>query len=101
VLVRHPTQVLLVVLHLGVGAAQSVSCRQPTQALVVVSQTVPVGHVLVGSQPWAQAPFTQRWPAEQSAEERHATHEVWLSHFWPVGQSELVPQTWHVPLTHT
>src|SRR5580704_418156 len=36
-LVRHATQVSLAGLHLPVGALQSVSCRHPTQALVVVS----------------------------------------------------------------
>jgi hypothetical protein len=57
---RHATQVLLVVLHLGVGAAQLLSTRHATHALVAVSHTVPVGQVLVASQPMAQALFTQR-----------------------------------------
>jgi hypothetical protein len=59
-LARHATQVLLVVLHLPVGAVQSVSRRHPTQALIAVSHTVPVGQVLIASQPIAQALFTQR-----------------------------------------
>jgi hypothetical protein len=101
VLVRHATQVFVVVLHLPVGALQSASLRQETHALVVVSHTVPEGHVLVASQPMAQALFTQRWSALQSADVRHATHEVCASHFCPVGQSALAPHTWHVPLTHT
>jgi hypothetical protein len=57
---RHATQVLLVVLHLPVGAVQSVSCRHATHALVATSHTVPVGQVLVASQPMAQALLTQR-----------------------------------------
>jgi len=101
VLVRHATQLLLVVLHLPVGALQSASLRQETHALVVVSHFVPEGQVLVGSQPMAQALFTQRWSAVQSADVRHATHDVCASHFCPVGQSALAPHTWHVPLTHT
>jgi hypothetical protein len=59
-LARHATQVLLVRLHLPVGAVQSVSWRQPTQTLVVSSHRVPVGQVLIASQPVAQALFTQR-----------------------------------------
>jgi hypothetical protein len=98
---RHATQVSLVVLHLPVGAVQSLSCRHATQALVVVSQTVPVGQVLVASQPVAQALLTQRCPALQSADVRHATHEVCASHFCPAGQSAFEPHTSHVPLTHT
>jgi hypothetical protein len=101
VLARHATHVSFVGLHLAVGAAQSVSCRHPTHAFVVVSQTVAVGHVLMASQPIAHASFTHRWPAAQSADVRHATHEVCASHFCPVGQSAFVPQTWHAPLTQT
>jgi hypothetical protein len=100
-LVRHATHVSFVVLHSAVGAMQSVFCRHPTHALVVVSQTVAVGHVLIASQPIAQALFTHRCPAEQSVDVRHATHEVCASHFCPVGQSAFVPHTWHAPLTQT
>jgi hypothetical protein len=57
--VRHATQVLLAV-HLPLGAVQSLSCRHATHTLVAVSQTVLAGQVLVGSQPVAQALFTQR-----------------------------------------
>jgi hypothetical protein len=60
VVARHATQVLLVVLHLPVGAVQSVSWRQATHALVAVSHTVPVGQVLIASQPMAQTLFTHR-----------------------------------------
>jgi hypothetical protein len=59
-LCRQATQVSLVVLHLAVGAEQFVSCKHPTHALVIVSQTVAVGQVLVASQPMAQALLTQR-----------------------------------------
>jgi hypothetical protein len=59
-LARHWTQVLLVTLHLPVGAMQSVSCRHATHTLLAVSHTVPVGHVLMASQPTPHALFTQR-----------------------------------------
>ncbi len=98
---RHATHVSLVELHFALGALQSVSVRHPTHTLVVVSHTVPVGQVLAVSQPMAQALFTQRWSALQSAEVRQATHEACASHFSPVGQSAFVPHTSQVPLTHT
>jgi hypothetical protein len=59
-LVRQATQVSLAVLHLAVGAEQFVSCRHATHALVVVSQTVAVGQVLIASQPIAHALLTHR-----------------------------------------
>jgi hypothetical protein len=100
-LVRHATQVLSVTLQRGVGAMQLVSCRHATQMFVVVSHTVPVGHVLIASHPVPHVLFTQRWLFPQSAEVRHATHEVCASHFCPTGQSALVPHTWQAPLTQT
>jgi hypothetical protein len=100
-LVRQATQVSLVVLHLPVGAVQSVSSRHVTHAFVVVSQTLPVGQWLIASHPMAHALFTHRCPEPQSAEVRHATHDVCASHFCPAGQSAFTPQTWQVPLTQT
>ncbi len=63
--------------------------------------TVPPGQVLIASHPMAHASFTQRCPAAQSAEVRHATQEVCASHFWPLGQSAFAPQTTHAPAKHT
>lgn len=100
-LARQATQEKLVVSHRGVGAEQSLSTWQATQTLVAMSQTVPVGHVLAASQPCAQTFPAQRWPGEQSAEVRHATHDVCALHFWPVGQSAFMPQTTHDPPRHT
>jgi hypothetical protein len=57
---RHGTQVSEVVSHLGSGAEQSLFARQPTQALAVVSHTLPVGHVPLASQPFAHVLFTHR-----------------------------------------
>jgi hypothetical protein len=118
-LTLHCTQLLVVVLHLELGRPasaleppspdepipaselQSALLRHPTHTFVIVLQTIPAGHVLVASQPIPQALLTQRSPAEQSAEVKHATQDVWALHFWPIGQSALVPQTTHDPSRQT
>jgi hypothetical protein len=92
-LTLHCTQVFVVVLHFELGAppastppspaalappseVQSALLRHPTHTFVMVLQTVPAGQVLIESQPIAHALFTQRSPAEQSAEVKHATQDV-------------------------
>jgi hypothetical protein len=96
-LVRQATQVSVAGLHTGVGWAQLESMRQPTQVPVLLLHVSPWPQLVwVAEQPETQVPFWHTCPAPQSLSVLHWGHPLVPARH----AAEQVPLAWHTPLRH-